>query len=105
MIDAQRYGVLERAELHFVIVSRIEQRDGPSFVEPTFKFARSELRRGSLGWIDARNPEGDDFPLDADQHAVERLFAADANLRPEIRQPRYRPQLFQQQIDLVAAAG
>src|SRR5436190_2140926 len=105
MFDAECYRVLECAELHFVIVSRIEQRNRSSFVEPTFKLARSELRRGSLGWIDAPNPEGDDFPLDADQHAVERLFVADANFGPEIRQPRYRPQLVQQQIDLVAAAG
>src|SRR5690606_30590893 len=38
--DAGRHGTLERAGLHFVIVARIEERDGPTFVEPLLELAR-----------------------------------------------------------------
>src|SRR3954469_5837322 len=36
MIHPERHGVPKRAELHFVVVSRIEQRDGSPLVEPAF---------------------------------------------------------------------
>ena len=36
MIDAQRDGVFERADLHLVIVSCIEQCEWPPFVKPAF---------------------------------------------------------------------
>ena len=75
----ERHGVLERADFHFVIVSRVEQRDRSALVEPTFQFSRGEFRRRSLSWFDARNAKGDDLFLDANQHAVERLFVADAD--------------------------
>src|SRR5262245_30990843 len=44
VIDADRQRVPESAELHFVIVARVEQRDGAAFIEPALELARRELR-------------------------------------------------------------
>ena len=63
--------LLNVPSFHFVVVARIEQRDGPAFIEPSFELSRRNLRRGSLAWLDARHAERDDLLLDSDEHSVE----------------------------------
>ena len=75
---------------HFVVVSRIEQRDGPPFVEPALQFSRGKFRRRSLAGFDPRNAKRDDLLLDAHQHAVERLLVADADFGREVLEARNR---------------
>src|SRR5262249_29521795 len=71
VIDAQRHGILERAEFHLVIVARIEQRDGPPGIEPLLELLGSKLRRSAPARFDAVNPERNDLSLETNQHAVE----------------------------------
>src|SRR5690606_11890685 len=43
MIDANRQRIFERAELHFVIVTGVEQRHRTTFIEPALEFLRFEF--------------------------------------------------------------
>ncbi len=105
MVEAQDLRAAKRAELHLVIVARVEQRHGPPLVEPLLERRRRNLARRFLLRLDALHAERDDFLFDPDQHPVERLVLAHAHLRRQILQPRDRAQLGQQQPDLVRAAG
>ncbi len=81
IIDADRQGVPERAELHFVIVTCVEQRHRPAFIEPALEFLGGELGRGAARRVDAFDTERDDLLLDPYEHAAERLVLRLAHLR------------------------
>ena len=105
MIHARGQRVLERAELHFVVIAGVEQRERPALVEPGFQLTRSELRRGTRGRIDSRHAEGDDFLLDAYQHATEGLFGGAAVFRLQLCKAGNAPKSGQHCLDPFGAAG
>lgn len=88
VIDAGGEGVFESAELDFVIVAGVQERDGAAFIEPLLEGGRRDARRGVASGIDAFNAERDDFLFDAHEHPVERLVIAFAEFNGEISEPR-----------------
>ena len=105
MIDADGERVLERAELHFVIVARVEQGDGTALVEPPLQFLRRELGGRAPRGINAIDTERDDLFLQSHEHPGERLMLRLAELRLQILQAGQAAQLPQQQINLVRRSG
>ena len=105
MVDADRQCILERAQLHLVVVARVEQGQRPTFIQPRFQLLRRELRRGTPRRLDARHAKGDDLLLDAHQHAPERLVRCVAEFRLKLRESLNRPQAREQGIDSRTGAG
>lgn len=105
MIDAGGKGVFERAELDFVIVACVEQRDGAAFVEPLFERGGRDARRGVARGIDPLDTEGDDLLFDADEHAVEGLMLAFAEFDGEIGQAGNGAEFGGEFLDIRRKAG
>ena len=63
------------------------------------------IARAKLAVADSWYAEGDNFFLDANEHPIERLFLADADLGGKVRKARNRAKFVQEQINLIAAAG
>src|SRR4051812_6018298 len=73
-----------RAELDFVVVTGVDQRDRLALVEPFLQFAgRDSWSRAAAG-VDPRHTEGNDFLFDFHQHSIERLMITLADLRGKI---------------------
>jgi hypothetical protein len=81
--ERQGEGVLESAELDFVVVAGVKQGDGAAFIEPLFEFGRLELGGGAAGGVDAVDAEGDDLLFEADEHAIVGLVIAGVVLAVE----------------------
>ena len=75
MIHARRQRIVKRAELHLIVVARIEQRDLAPLIEPRLQLRGRDLWRGALRRVDARHTKGDDLALDAHQHPAEGLIS------------------------------
>src|ERR1700730_12348373 len=80
MIYADGERICEGPELHFVIVTRIQQRHRAPLIQPALELPGGELRRGSSCWIDTGDTESNDLLLQADQHAPEGLMGGRAAL-------------------------
>jgi hypothetical protein len=102
-IDTGRNRLIESADFHFEIITRVEQRDRPALIEPAFQFQCRNALRCVPSRIDAVDAEGDDLLLDLHQHPREGLVGALADLRRQALQPRHGPQFAQQLLDLRAA--
>jgi len=95
LIDADRQRIPKGAELHFVIVARVEQRDGAAFIQPALELAGCELRRGAPDGVDPFHPECDDLFFDSHQHPAKRLVIGFADLDLQGLQARQAPELRQ----------
>ena len=104
MIHADGQRVLERAELHFVIIARVEQRHGAAFVEPLLEFARGELGRRALRGIDAFDAERDDFFFQPHEHPRKRLVIRLAELGLQIFEAGQRSKFREEQVNFIAFA-
>jgi hypothetical protein len=100
MIHARRHCVLERAELHLVVIAGVEQGQRTPFVEPCLELARRQLGRSAARGIDARHSEGDDLLLEAHQHPPEGLVVGVAVLGFQLLEPRDGLQSREQGTDL-----
>ena len=96
MIHANRQRIFERAELHLIIIARVEQRHGATFVEPPLEILGRQLGRGALGRIYALDTERYDFLLEPHQHPAERLMIGLAELGLQIFPARQAAQFGQQ---------
>ena len=100
MIHADGQRIAESAQLHFVIIPRIEQRHRLSIVEPLLEFLRRQLRRSALGGRDSLHAKRDYLALQPHQHPLKRLLVRLAQLPLQTLQPRQRPQQFHQRLHI-----
>ncbi|CRR59298.1 hypothetical protein PAERUG_E16_London_17_VIM_2_04_14_06005 [Pseudomonas aeruginosa] len=95
---------LEGADRHLVVVAGIDQQDF-RIADQGIPVLRLDILADLLVRIDARHAEGDDFLLQLDLGAVERLFVAVGFLVLDIGQPGIAAQPGEQRIDAFAATG
>jgi hypothetical protein len=105
VIDLGIQGLLKRAEADLVVVADIEEGDRAVFIQPGFEFPCGDLGGRAVGGIHPIDTEGDDFPFDFHQHALERLGGACAFLGGEILQSRNGADDGKDGIQLRASSG
>ncbi len=95
----------ESAELHLVVVARVEQRDVAAFVEPLLEGRGVELGRGAHARTDAFDSKGDDLFFDPHQHASEGLIGALAEFWSQAAEARNGAEFRNQVLNLRRAPG
>ena len=105
MIYACWAGAAKGAHPDFVIVARIQERNGSALIEPLLERARRQFSRRALYWVDAGNSKGDNFFLNFNQHPVVWLLKAFAFFGRQILQSWHEAQGLQKFSHRGAGAG
>ena len=79
----------ERAHADLVLITRVEQRHRPAFVQPLLELLRRDLGRRTAGGIDAFDAESNDLLLDLHEHTLERLIRARTLFGSDTRKTRH----------------
>ena len=104
MIHADGPRIFERAELHLVVIPRVQQCYGTALVQPLLQIPGGELGRCPLRRINAGDTERNDFLFETHQHPSERLVFRFTHLGLQIRQRWPASQLGEQEIDFLLRA-
>ena len=99
MIDADGCRGFERANLHLVVVTDVQQRDVLAFIQPLFQLGGGQFRAGADRWNNRFNPHRNDLFFQPHQHPAEWLVITQAFLDGKIVEVRIAGQMLEIGID------